>query len=110
MAYIGKVPEFDRTKEDFDSYLERFERWLAANEIDEDKTADVFISVLGPAEYGLLKNLIAPQKVTDVAYADLTKALSLHFKPKPILIAERFRFYKRQQQQDETVSEYMLAL
>ena len=28
MATIGRVPEFEATKEDFDSYLERFERWL----------------------------------------------------------------------------------
>lgn len=58
MAYIGKVPEFDSKKEDFDSYLERFERWLSANDIDAGKNADVFVSVLGPTEYGLLKNLV----------------------------------------------------
>lgn len=34
---IGWVPEFDGKKEDFDSYLERFERWLSANEISADK-------------------------------------------------------------------------
>jgi len=105
MALIGRVPEFESKKEDFDSYLERFERWLSANEIDAEKK-----TVLGPTEYGLLKNLIAPQKVSDVSYEDVTSALSLHFKPKPILIAERFRFYKRQQKQDETVAEYILVL
>lgn len=63
MANIGKVPEFDSKKEDFDSYLERFERWLSANDIDAGKNADVFVSVLGPTEYGLLKNLVAPKKV-----------------------------------------------
>ena len=110
MAYIGKVPEFDSKKEDFDSYLERFERWLSANDIDAGKNADVFVSVLGPTEYGLLKNLVAPKKVSEETYDSLTKAMSLHFKPKPILIAERFRFYKRQQKQDESVSEYILAL
>ncbi|KAG1926332.1 hypothetical protein F2P79_024957 [Pimephales promelas] len=89
---------------------ERFERWLSANEIDAEKKADVFLSVLGPTEYGLLKNLIAPQKVTEVSYEDVTSALSLHSKPKPILIAERFRFYKRQQKLDETVVEYILVL
>lgn len=110
MAMIGKVPEFDSKKEDFDSYLERFERWLSANEIAAEKRADVFLSVLGPTEYGLLKNLIAPNKVADISYRDITSALSLHFKPKPILTAERFRFYKRQQKKDETVTEYLLAL
>lgn len=110
MAMIGKVPEFDSKKEDFDSYLERFERWLSANEIRAEKKIDVFLSVLGPTEYGLLKNLIAPVKISDSTYQNLTSALSLHFKPKPILIAERFRFYKRQQKPDETVTEYILAL
>ena len=37
MATIGRVPEFEATKEDFDSYLERFECWLAANEIKDEK-------------------------------------------------------------------------
>ena len=90
--------------------MERFERWLSANDIDAGKNADVFVSVLGPTEYGLLKNLVAPKKVSEETYDSLTKAMSLHFKPKPILIAERFRFYKRQQKQDESVSEYILAL
>lgn len=110
MAMIGKVPEFDSKKEDFDSYLERFERWLSANEIPAGKKVDVFLSVLGATEYGLLKNRIPPSKVSDKTYNDITKALSLHFKPKPIFIAERFRFYKRQQKTGETVSEYILAL
>ncbi|GAA6075369.1 uncharacterized protein K02A2.6-like, partial [Tachysurus ichikawai] len=35
MATIGRVPEFDSTKEDFHTYLERFERWLEANKIDK---------------------------------------------------------------------------
>uniref|UniRef100_A0A8C9WVY1 Retrotransposon gag domain-containing protein n=1 Tax=Sander lucioperca TaxID=283035 RepID=A0A8C9WVY1_SANLU len=87
MALIGRVPEFESKKEDFDSYLERFERWLSANEIDPGKKADVFL----------------------MSYDDITRALSLHFKPKPILIAEQFRLYKRQQKQDETVTEYILV-
>lgn len=44
-----------------------------------------------------------------MSYDDITRALSLHFKPKPILIAEQFRLYKRQQKQDETVTEYILV-
>ncbi len=46
MATIGRVPEFDNTKEDFDTFLERFEQWVAANEIDSGKKVDVFLSVL----------------------------------------------------------------
>uniref|UniRef100_A0A8C7L8Y6 Retrotransposon gag domain-containing protein n=1 Tax=Oncorhynchus kisutch TaxID=8019 RepID=A0A8C7L8Y6_ONCKI len=110
MATIGRVPEFEATKEDFDSYLERFERWLAANEIKDGKKADVFLSVLGPTEYGLLKGLIEPMKAVELNYAELTETLARYFKPKPILIAERFRFYQRHQSQGETVADYILAL
>lgn len=68
MATIGWVPEFDNTKEYFDTFLERFERWVAANEIDSGKKVDVFLSVLGPIEYGLLKSLVEPVKVVDLTY------------------------------------------
>jgi len=33
-----------------------------------------------------------------------------HFKPKPVKIAECFRFYKRNQHTGETVSEYVAEL
>lgn len=62
------MPEFDNTKEYFDTFLERFERWVAANEIDSGKKVDVFLSVLGPIEYGLLKSLVEPVKVVDLTY------------------------------------------
>ncbi|KAL0196745.1 hypothetical protein M9458_005285, partial [Cirrhinus mrigala] len=110
MAMIGRVPEFESKKEDFETYFERFERWLAANDIAAEKKADVFLSVLGPAEYGLLKNLSQPRKVTDLTYKEMTEILSLHFKPKPILIAERFRFHRRYQKEGETLTDYIVDL
>ncbi len=80
------------------------------NEIDSGKKVDVFLSVLGPIEYGLLKSLVEPAKVADLSYPQITQTLSKHFKPKPILIADRFRFYQRNQGPDETISDYLLAL
>lgn len=43
-------------------------------------------------------------------YPDLVRALSTHYKPAPIVIAERFRFQKRNQKDSETVSDYVVAL
>lgn len=79
-------------------------------EIKDEKKADVFLSVLGTTEYGFLKGLIEPIKAVELTYAELTETLSRHFKPKPILIAECFRFYQRHQSQGETVADYILAL
>ncbi len=36
--------------------------------------------------------------------------MSLHFKPKPILIAERCRFHRRYQKEGETLTEYIVDL
>lgn len=106
MTTIGRVPEFDPSKEDFD-YLERFERWLDANEIVDGKKANVFLSVLGPTEYRLLKSLVEPRKCVELTYPELTEAMSAHFKPKPILIAERFRFYRRVQNTGEPLADFI---
>lgn len=110
MTTIGRVPEFDPSKEDFESYLERFERWLDANEIVDGKKANVFLSVLGPTEYRLLKSLVEPRKCVELTYTELTEAMSTHFKPKPILIAERFRFYRRVQNTGEPLADFIIDL
>uniref|UniRef100_H3B502 ribonuclease H n=1 Tax=Latimeria chalumnae TaxID=7897 RepID=H3B502_LATCH len=97
---------FDESKENFDSYLEQFEHWLAVKEILDEKRRDVFLPVLEPTVYGLLKSLTAP----DMSYTQLIETLSRHYKPKPIPIAEWFWFYCRNQEQGETIANYILAL
>lgn len=90
--------------------MERFERWLDANEIVDGKKANVFLSVLGPTEYRLLKSLVEPRKCVELTYTELTEAMSTHFKPKPILIAERFRFYRRVQNTGEPLADFIIDL
>lgn len=41
------------------------------NDVEAAKKADVFLSVLGATEYGLLKNLITPQKGSDASFQSL---------------------------------------
>lgn len=66
MAMIGRVPEFF-------FYLEWFKRWLSANDIAAEKKADMFLSVLCPTEYELLKNLYRPRKVIELMYKEITE-------------------------------------
>ena len=53
---------------------------------------------------------MAPKKPGELTYDETKEKLRAHFKPKPIKIAERFRFYKRQQQQAEMMAEYVAEL
>ena len=43
-------------------------------------------------------------------YDNIVKNLSEHFSPKPLMIAEQFRFYKRNQEEGETVTMFVAAL
>lgn len=65
---------------------------------------------MGPTEYRLLKSLLEPRKYVELTYTELSEALSAHFKPKPILIAERFRFYRRVQNTGELLADFIIDL
>ncbi len=63
---FGRVDEYKDSKEDFKSYMERFEQWLLANDIPNEKKVSVFLSIVGADTYGLLKNLVTPTKSSEM--------------------------------------------
>ena len=85
-GFFGKIEQFDENKSDWESYLERFDVLFTVNKIEDDETkAQLLISWLGPDAYTTLRNLLAPDKP-----AKQTDSALLC--PKPLVIAERFRF------------------
>ena len=60
--------------------------------------------------YNLLRNLIVPGKPSDKKFSELVEILGKHLKPQPVVIAERFKFYKWIQRKDESVADLMAAL
>lgn len=109
-SIVGHIDEFDSTKEDFESYCERLEQFFAANSVAGDKQRAVFLSVVGPSTYGLLKSLLAPAKPSDKTFDELKKSLQDHLSPKPLVIPERFKFYRRYQKEGESVAAYSAEL
>ena len=53
---------------------------------------------------------MTPAAPKDKDLTQLTSVLWAHLKPKPLTIAERYKFHKRAQQEEETVAEFVLAL
>ncbi len=78
---FGRVDEYKDLKEDFESYMERFEQWLLANDIPNEKKVSVFLSVVGADTYGLLKNLVTPTKPSEMSYNELKTALLAQYRP-----------------------------
>jgi len=61
-GYIGQLGEFQESKGDFESYMERLGQWAELNAIGEDKKGNVLLSLMGPNPYKLLKDIILPVK------------------------------------------------
>ena len=70
----------------------------------------VLLTAIGSDTYALLRSLLAPTKPRDKTFQDLTDTLQRHFDPKPLVIAERFHFHRRDQAEGESVSEYLAEL
>lgn len=96
--------------DDWVEYSERFEMYLLANEITEENIKRaVFLSTIGGPAYKLLRSLVG-DVVKTTPLADLIKAMKDHLQPVPNAIAERFRFFKRDRKQGESVNEYITEL
>ena len=109
-TYLGAPEPFDPASNDWSLYLQRFEHFLLANEIKDEQKLHLLLALVGAQTFRLLTNLVSPLKPGELTYAEVKEKLSAHFKPKPIKIAERFRFYKRQQEQGENMADYMAEL
>lgn len=111
MATYGKISEFEPDSEDWLQYVERLGYYFEANEIsDAAKQKAIFLSVCGSKSYSLLRDLIQPRKPTDLTFVQLTTVLTNHFKPKPSVIVQRFKFHSKVRKEGQTVSVFVAEL
>lgn len=110
MALIGNISEFVPKAEPWSAYIERLEQFFEANDISEEKQVATLLSVMGATTYGLLRNLVQPEKQKEKSYKDIVDTLKNHFEPKPLLIVARFSFNHCNQKAGEMVTEYAAEL
>lgn len=110
MPVYGKIEPFE-FEMNWEEYIERLEMYFEANDIDDaGKKRSILLSLVGHKMYGLIRNLTSPDKPSTKTYAELKDLVQKHLRPKPLVIAERFKFYQRNQQPNETVSQYKAEL
>ena len=90
--------------------MERANLYFEANGIKEEKQLAVFLSSIGGKTYELLQNLLAPTLPKDKLLAEVIAVLEKHFDSKPAVIAERFKFHKRDQLPGESLADYVAEL
>ena len=110
-AKHGRLTDFHPGVDTVDDYEDRVLLYCDANGIGEGpKRKAIFLTSVGATTYTLLKNLVSPQKPQELELKALVALLKTHYQPKIIVIAERFRFYKRQQRDSETIAAYLADL
>ena len=107
---LGSIEQFNPKQDDWLEYVERLEQYFLANDISEKKQTAVFLTIIGPETYSLLRNLITPEKPATKPIKELIKLLNEHLNPTPIVIVKRYKFYQRKQSEGESLGEYIAAL
>ena len=90
-----------------ETYITRFDIFCSVTDVPADKKAFTLLNAMGSKTFNLLLNVAAPKKPNELQYADIVELLTKHFDPAPLIIAERFKFHKRDQRRGESISEYL---
>ena len=109
MATIGKINPYDDGLEDWGSYVERADQYFTVNEMSNEKKVPAILSLMGPKTYALLKSLHT-SKTWRAKLQSHCKKLKDHLNPKPLEIAECFRFYKQNQKEGESVGDSVAGI
>ena len=81
-----------------------------ANGTADEKKVSVLLTVIGAETYTLLRGQVSPILPKDKTLEELETVLKAHFEPKSLVIAERFRFYRRSQTAEETTAQFVAAM
>ena len=90
-------PAFDSTAELWKDYLLRFETFVDANSVPDDKKALVFLTNQTSGTYKLITNYASQQNVPTTAnamkFSDITGFMSSHYDPTQFTVRERYKFW-----------------
>lgn len=109
MATIGRIEAYV-IGDDFNDYIERMDAVIKLNSVAEADQMSFCIGFCGADLYKIIKACVAPTKIVDIKYSEMKIKLKEYFEPKLNKTAERFKFYTRQQKEDESVSDYIVEI
>ncbi|CAB0000711.1 unnamed protein product [Nesidiocoris tenuis] len=102
--------KFDDTTETFQNYIDRLQAYFKVKQVAETEKADLFVSMLSPQLFALLKNLLYPATYEAKTYTELKEILGKHLNPAPLVIPSRHAFINRKQREGESISQYISEL
>ena len=70
----------------------------------------VFLTRIGREAFSKVKTLASPTPLTDLNLTQIVDYMKQHYKKETVEITERFKFFKRVQQEKETLVDYLAGL
>lgn len=113
LTFLPTFTPFVPASETWDTYLERFECFLQANDLTGLSSAwkrGYFLSSCGNEIFGTARALAAPQQVFDMPWDSLLEKLRNHYSPTPSRIMRRHAFWQRTQKEEESINDYVASL
>ncbi|RVE41308.1 hypothetical protein evm_014042 [Chilo suppressalis] len=109
-AHVGNIEHFDVISGDFAMWLERFEQYMIVNDVAGEKKVPLLLTFIGPEGYKGKTNLVSPKKPSELQIQELITLLKQYFTPRTNIIAQRFKFYKTDQEAGESIKKYVIKL
>ncbi|KAL4721055.1 hypothetical protein ACJJTC_007008 [Scirpophaga incertulas] len=109
-AHIGQIEHFDPGSSEVNTWLERFEQYMLVNDVQNEKKVPLLLTFIGPEAYKIVTNLVSPRKPFEYSVEELFVILKQHFAPRSNVIAQRFKFYKADQEPSETIRDYVIKI
>ena len=112
----GHIREFDSAKETIEDFHQRFEFYCQANNIKSEDEAQLahkkalFITMLGQTAFVKLHDLASPNDISTLTLNQVVEILTAQYRPQTIEIAERYKFFKCTQWDQEHTTEFIAAL
>ena len=112
----GHIREIDAAKETFQDFHQRFEFYYQANNMKSEDEAQLarkktlFITMLGQTAFVKLRDLASPSNISTLTLNQVVEILTAHYRPQTIEIAERYKFFKRTQGDQERTTKFIAAL
>ena len=111
MPLFGQIDEFNGENEEWRLYVEGMKQFFASNSIkDHEGQRSILLVTVWAETYKLILSLQASEDPKSHTLEELTKLVPDHYKPKPSVIVERFKFNTRCQQLGETIAMYLAEL
>jgi len=109
---VSNFEKFDKERESFQQYKERFENFLTLKGLasDKDISKAILLNSIGPEYFELLKLSVAPREVNTLNYDETVQALDGQLTEKKNIIVERHKFLSQNQGPDQSVQDFVTQL